>query len=84
MTKTEKGNLYSQPKSMLRILSEFAGQWIRVKYVKEILSYQAVPMAVPTEPRFPDLAMAEIVVKAFDDRIISSKDHPILKDQGIV
>jgi hypothetical protein len=81
MTKNEKGRMYPQPASMLKVAAKYAGKWIRVKYVKALKVYQGVPMDVAVEPKFPEIPMMEIVNRAYEDRLINRRDHPILVDQ---
>lgn len=81
MKLSRSGTLNSWHESLLHVVNNYAGKWIRCSSDQSIGGYLVQSMKVPAEPRFPDLPMEDIVLRAFTGRLIVSSAHPIIADQ---
>jgi len=79
-------SLDSYSKTARRAAELCMGEWRRVYTDRRIRQYKTrateLCESLPA-PQWPDLSDEQLIGLAFEDRIISSLDHPILKSLGI-
>jgi len=77
-SKDGKTNLWNQ--SAMAAADAATTRWIRMKSNLAAGRYDIIAAKRDTaEPEYPDLSFQEILELAFKDRIISSYDHPFLR-----
>jgi hypothetical protein len=54
-------------------------QWTRITWNEESRQHDVATSAAPQEPEWPDLSFRELLKLAFQDRVIDSLDHPVLR-----
>ena len=56
-------------------------KWIRLVPNREVGAYDViVAESIPTDPKWPDKTMEELVSKAFQERFIEDEEHPLLRE----
>ena len=75
----DEGKLDSWSRSALEIVTSSGGEWIRISANHEAQGYVSCkPVTPPPAPVWPD-DISGLIKKAVVQRLISSKDHPLLK-----
>jgi hypothetical protein len=77
----ETGRLDSYNESALAIVTEYAGQWVRIICNQQSRAYEVLssPQADAPAPQWPSGAFPFLLETAFRGRIIRNIDHPELK-----
>lgn len=76
----EDGRRNSWHQSMAEIVEIAADKWVRTAANKGVGGYDVyIAEAKLPEPEWPDLTLDELVEIAFRDKIISSTEHPIIR-----
>ena len=74
------GRLDDWSRSALDAADEAKSRWVRITANMSLGAYDvAVASGQVAEPAWPDIAFQQIIRTAFRDKVISSRDHPILQ-----
>jgi len=73
-------------RSMRDAAEEATKRWVRVTANKSLSAYElTVAEAIATEPQWPEVSFQELIKVAFRDRLITSLDHPAIRQlRGLV
>jgi hypothetical protein len=73
-------------RSMREAAEEATRKWIRVTANKSLNAYDLIiAEAITTEPQWPDVSFQELIKIAFRDRLITSLDHPAIRQlRGLI
>ena len=75
------GPVRSHVASARSIAREALTKWVRMKWRRaDNAYYPFIAENAETEPRWPDKTFNEILKIAFRDKIIDSRDHPVMKE----
>jgi hypothetical protein len=77
----ETGRIDSYNESALRIIDQFAGQWIRILSNQSERRYDVLetPSTQLPEPKWPKDGFQWMFSTAFRSRVIDSINHPVLR-----
>jgi hypothetical protein len=70
--------------SLERCLTIAETKWLKIKADRVAQGYQKEISNDPKEPKFPPNTLDELILRAFEDKIIENVEHPVVKRlQGI-